>query len=170
MISFMLLAVPRCGTTWAANWLTTDKTLCLHDPINIYHYTEYDSIKSNKVLGLSCTGTFPFTDWLNKHPARKIILHRDEEEVNNSLSLIGYPRLKKEYFEKLHDIKGLHLDWKELFSKPKKIYEYLLELEFDKERFDLLKTFHIEPEFSSLTINKEVTTRIVKETSQIFKR
>jgi len=27
MINFMIVALPRSGTTWAANWLTTDTTL-----------------------------------------------------------------------------------------------------------------------------------------------
>lgn len=168
MIEFMLIAVPRCGTTWAANWLTTDKTLCLHDPINTHHYSEYDSIESkNRVLGISCTGTFPFVDWLNKHPARKIILHRNLGEVNKSLESIGYPELDKRLYNKLNDINGIHLDWTDLFSKPKMIYEYLLELEFDQERFNLLNTFQIQPEFSKVPVNKEVLSKIISEITNI---
>ena len=27
-----VFALPRSGTAWLANWLTTDRSLCLHDP------------------------------------------------------------------------------------------------------------------------------------------
>ena len=31
-LDFAVLALPRSGTTWLANLLTTDTTLCRHDP------------------------------------------------------------------------------------------------------------------------------------------
>lgn len=33
MNPFFVTGLPRSRTAWMANWLTTDKTLCVHDPI-----------------------------------------------------------------------------------------------------------------------------------------
>ena len=90
MIDFMLLASPRSGTTWAANLLTTDTTLCLHDPLFTHHYSELDGIESNKRLGVSCTGLCLFPEYVNSHQARKVVLHRDLREINRSLDAIGF--------------------------------------------------------------------------------
>lgn len=89
MIDFMVIGLPRSGTAWAANWLTTDTTFCLHDPLAKYHHTELDGLVSDKRLGVACTGLWTQPEWLNAHPAKKVILHRPLEEINRSLKAIG---------------------------------------------------------------------------------
>ena len=42
MIDFMVIGLPRTGTTWASNWLTTDSTQCYHDPLYHTHYEDWD--------------------------------------------------------------------------------------------------------------------------------
>jgi hypothetical protein len=81
VIDFIVVGLPRSGTAWAANWLTTDTTHCIHDPIAKHHHTELDDLSSSKHLGVSCTGLWRFPDWLNKHPAKKVILRRDRAEI-----------------------------------------------------------------------------------------
>ena len=164
----MVLAAPRSGTTWASNWLTTDTTLCLHDPLWTHHYSDLDKIKSHKMLGVACTGLYLFPDFVNKHPARKIILHRDENEINESLKAIGLPELKNTE-EQLDKINGVHLDWKKIFTDPKTIYEFLTGLEFDKERHELLKEIEMQPNFDGLKVGKEVTAGLMKELVTIAK-
>jgi len=163
MIEFMVIALPRSGTTWASNWLTTDDTLCLHDPLWDRHYDELDGIVSKKRLGVSCTGLMLFPEWLNAHPARKVILHRDVVEVNESLRAIGMPTLDQDAEDKLWGITGMHVEWGALFNRPREIYEHLLQKEFDEERHAELRKIAMQPSFEELTVNKDAVRRLMTE-------
>ena len=163
MIDFMLLASPRSGTTWSANWLSTDTTLCLHDPLWTRHYSELDDIESAKKLGVSCTGLYLFPEFVNSHPARKVILHRDLSEINESLDEIGLPMITQQQHKMLDQIEGLHFDYKDIFTKPRTIYEYLTGLPFDEERHELLLDIEMQPKFSGLKIGREVTRKLINE-------
>ena len=163
MMEFMVIAAPRSGTTWAANWLTTDTTLCLHDPLFTLHYTELDAYPTKKNFGISCTGIAVFTDWVNAHPARKVILHRDLTHVNQSLSRIGLPPIEKTYIDKLDTIDGMHCDWMDLFVNPRAIYEHLTQLPFDPERHALLKDIEMQPQFAGLNVRRDVTASLFNE-------
>jgi hypothetical protein len=163
MIEFMVIALPRSGTTWTSNWLTTGSTLCLHDPLWKYHYSELDSLKSTRELGISCTGSMMFPEWLNNHPARKVILHRDVAEVNASLNRIGLPVLPEGTEKRLDVIDGMHVDWREVFDKPKEIYEFLLQRAFDGERHNEIKHILMEPNFNTVPIDTRVMARLNNE-------
>ncbi len=163
MIDFMLIAAPRCGTTWAANWLSTDRTICLHDPLYERHYTELDEYKTDKIFGISCTGIGFFADWVNAHPARKVVLHRDLNEINASLDLLGLQRVTPRLEALLCSIRAVHLPWTDLFDDPKPIYEYLLGLPFDAERHKLLAEIEMQPKFESLPVNRSAVAKLVSE-------
>jgi hypothetical protein len=167
MIDFMLIAAPRSGTTWAANWMTTDKTLCLHDPLWTHHYNDLDHIRSEKSLGVACTGLYMFPEFVNSHPARKVILHRDEREINESLVAIGLDPIK-DTEKSLYKIDGVHLDWKVIFDEPKDVYEYLTGLKFDQERHEFLKEIEMQPNFKGLKIGREVTKSLILELQEIM--
>lgn len=162
-IEFMIIAAPRSGTTWAANWLTTDTTLCLHDPLYQNHYSELDGIPSRCKLGVSCTGLMYFPEWLNKHPARKVILHRDFKEIQESLASIGLPSTGENYEDRLDIIQGKHYVWSDIFNNPKPIYEYLLGKKFDAERHLELKKIWMEPNFNQINPTASVMQRFVDE-------
>lgn len=167
MIEFMVLSAPRSASTWVANWLTTDETLCLHDPLWKYHYSELDAIQSSKRLGLADTGLAKFPDFVNAHPARKVILHRDLEECSDSLVALGFGRLK--HWEGVLDkIEGLHVQWSDVFvsARAQEIYEHLLPGPFDMERHDALCKFHVQPNFSAIMPDaamRETAQRLLKE-------
>ena len=163
MVEFMVIAAPRSGTTWAANWLTTDRTLCLHDPLFECHYEHLDRIHTEKLLGVSCTGLAFFVDWVNAHPARKVVLHRDIKEINESLDSIGLAALDNTYLDRLDRIEGYHTDWSDIFNDPKFIYEFLTQRPFDVERHALLSTIEMQPEFSKLKVGREVTRKLLHE-------
>jgi hypothetical protein len=163
MIEFMVLAAPRSGTTWCSNWLTTDATLCLHDPLWRWTKEELDGIQSPKRLGIACTGIALFPDWVNAHPARKAILHRDLTEVDDSLKRIGMTACSEQWGGVLDRIKGVHLDWSDLFTRPQYIYEYLLDLPFDHERWALLREMNVQPHFQAVTVNQSATARLMAE-------
>lgn len=167
MIEFMVISAPRSGSTWAANWLTTDTSLCFHDLLSTTHYSEWDKTKSNKTLGVSDTGIGVFNEFLNNHPAKKVILHRPFEEINKSLADIGYPILTDHWNGALEKINGMHVNWLDIFDNPKPIYEYLMNKEFDPERHSELMKIEMQPQWSGLKINKDVTKRILEEIRSI---
>lgn len=115
------------------------------------------------MLGVSCTGLVNFPDWLNHHPARKVILHRPLIEINKSMSDIGLPELNETDVDKLWKINGAHMGWERLFESPEVIYEFLLQKDFDPERHAQLALIEMQPKFSGLKINKEITRILINE-------
>lgn len=142
MIEFMVLGAPRSATAWCANWLTTDTTLCFHEPMSRWKFDSLDNIQSSKTLGISCTVLGQIPSLINKHPARKVILHRDPQEVRDSMARLnirgGYD------FYALIKVQGMHCQWREVFDEPKAIYEYLLGQKFDAERHHELLELNIQ--------------------------
>jgi len=163
MIQFMVLGPPRSGTAWTANWLTTDTTLCLHDPLWKRHYLELDEIRSSRMVGVACTGLSLFPKFVNNHQARKVILHRNIDEVNASLMAIGMPPAADELEDKLHAIAGKHVWWRDVFERPQEIYEFLLQRPFDPERHTMLRDLDVQLDFEGVTVNREATARLLAE-------
>ena len=153
----MVLSAPRSASTWAANWLTTEKTLCLHDPILEHTPEALDKIPCDRMLGLSCTALALLPDLINQHPARKLIVHRDLEEVNLSLISIGLTRLGRRWDTALDAIRGMHVYFGSLFETEQAglIYEYLTELPFDAPRHEQLRNMYVEPNFSKVPIHAQ---------------
>lgn len=165
MIDFMVITAPRSASTWTANWLTTDTTLCMHEPSWKMDCSAFDSIESEKMLGLSETGSIGFHKWAKQHPARKVILHRDIDECSASLQALGFPPLSDYWRTALDGIEGRHYHWQDVWdeAKAKDIYEFLLQREFDAERWRWIKEIEMQPHFAGLTINKGVAARLLKE-------
>jgi hypothetical protein len=175
MLDFMVIALPRSATTWVSNFLTTDSTLCLHDPLYNWHYGDLDRIAqvmktSGKPpppgwVGISCTGIWRFPDFVKAHPARKLVIHRNLNEINDELSRLGLPLLTGNDYHALSAIDGFHVDFEDLFEAGtfELIQTYLTGLPFNRARFNLLTQIEMQPKFSGLTINKEVTRRLHRE-------
>lgn len=160
MIDFMVIGLPRSGTAWAANWLTTDTTLCLHDPLAKYHHTELDGLVSDKRLGVACTGLWMHPEWLNAHLARKVILHRDRAEVIQSLDNLGFGELP---FPSLDHIVGLHVAWTDLWERPESIWAHLVGTPFDAERHALLRELNVQVDFDRVTVDRTVAARYMEK-------
>lgn len=166
MIEFMVIAVPRSGTTWAANWLTTEATLCVHDPLLRMKRERLDEIESSKLLGISDTSLYQFPEVLNAHPARKVILRRSLYEVNDSLEALGVlPLSVTDTTRALDRIQGLHAVWTDLFdpNKAQMLYGHLLQRPFDFERHYELTKMQIQPEFAAVPYNKAVVRELFAE-------
>lgn len=150
----MVLSAPRSASTWVANWLTTERTLCLHDPILEHTPEEMDLIPCDRTLGVACTGLGLLANLVNAHPARKVILHRDLAEVNHSLVTIGLSRLGKCWDRALARVQGLHCYYNDVFDPTAAglIYHYLTGQPFDRERHAQLRAMHIEPNFEKIKI------------------
>lgn len=140
MIQFMLLAAPRSATAWCANWLTTERSLCLHEPLSQWSHEQLDQRACSRTFGIACTTSALLS--INRHPARKVVLHRDPAEVRASMALL---RIEGDYdFTALDNVQGQHYSWTDVFENPKPIYEYLLEQPFDAERHDVLRGLNIQ--------------------------
>lgn len=168
MIEFMVIAAPRSGTAWAANWLSTDTTLCLHDPLWKRHYRDLDAIESSKMLGIACTGIHLFGQYVRTHPARKVVLHRDRREIEHSLEAIGMPRPPDELFRLLDDIDGIHVAWTDIFDGgAKRIYEHLLQKPFDAERHGALRNLEVQTNFEGIQVDRKVAAHLIAELQAI---
>lgn len=158
MVKFMVLSAPRSGSTWVANWLTSERVLCLHDPILEHKPEDLDSLPTDRLFGIACTGLALLTAFVNAHPARKVIVHRDFKDINESLLSIGLTRVvSKRWSQALEAIEGLHVDYRDLFD-PKRaapIYEHLTRLPFDRLRHQQLTPMHIEPLFEHIKVVPE---------------
>lgn len=171
MIKFMIVGLPRSGTTWAANWLTTDKTLCVHDPLYTTHYSEWDKDgprfphSSGLSVGISCTGIWRWLDWLNAHPAKKVILHRDYRAICNSMTAIGLPSIERSAVKELDKVIGLHVPFEDLFAveKAKDIWHHLLDVPFNEYRHNELVQIEMQPQFAGLKVGAEVTRKLQEE-------
>lgn len=161
----MVLGAPRSGTAWAANWLSTDRTLCLHDPLFKHHYSDLEHIQTRKRLGIACTGSALFPDWVLHHPAPKLILHRNFDEINCSLDRVGLPGLPPLWYTGVLDqIDGLHVDWQELFHNPEPIWSHLLpDIPFDAERHAMLRELEVQIRYEGVDVNPTAVRRLMRE-------
>lgn len=147
-VAFMVLGAPRSGTAWCSNWLTTETSLCLHDPLFHHSLDEWDGIPCNRRLGVACTGVAMFSGFLKNHPARKVVLHRDLDEVNLSLYQMGLPVLDVSVWTRaLNAVDGLHVDWRNLWESPRAIWEQLMDAPFDLARHRLLTRLNVQMDF-----------------------
>lgn len=174
-LDFMVIGLPRSGTTWASNWLTNESVACIHDPLYTTHYDDWDAVFTERCasrkVGISCTGIWRWLEFLALHPAKKVLLHRPLDEIKKSMDEIGMSHVDLSNAEDyLHSIDGLHVDHVDLFepSRAKRIWDYLeLGSEFDELRHSLLVDIEMQPKFSGLSVGPDVTRRLIQELSMI---
>lgn len=134
-------------TTWAANWLTTDTSLCLHDTVEHYTPMEAEVLPSSaKYRGLSCTGSWLWTEWVAQQTCPILILERDPMECNASLVRLGLPEIPMSMIEAFMALPGRRVPYDALSERE---WNYLLpDVPFNYERHDMLRSFAIQPDFS----------------------
>lgn len=171
----MVLGGPRSGTTWAANWLSADSTICLHDPLMEYTRAQLDRMEiPGKRIGISCTSTLLFPEWYEKHPAKKILLWRDPEEINVSLEQLGLPVLDvPAHLARLKQAiqRGIPVyNWHSLLhtGDARDIWTHLTNLPFDPYRHDMLTQFNVQPQFKRLPVSREAVHDLVKRTKEVI--
>ncbi len=174
MLDFIVVALPRSGTTWIASLLTTDNTLCLHDPLYHCHYLDLDSyvssIAGEKVAGVSCTALWRWPDFVSSHTAKKLIIHRDIECINASLKSIGLPLMRAKDAAEIYDLPGFHVQFDDLFceSGAAAIWAYLMPgVEFNSVRHKLLSQIAMSPRIDINTVNKTAVSKLYSELSLI---
>jgi len=146
MIDFMVLGLPRSGTAWMANLLTTDTSLCLHEPLIENSLEQLDSFDYKFKLGISDTSAGFFAQKINNHPAKKVIINRTLDDMNFSLINLGFPTMTKKALEMLNAIDGYRINFDDLFEYKKIafVYEFLIDKTLDKKRYDLLCKMNVQ--------------------------
>lgn len=161
----MVVGLPRSGTTWAANWLTTATTLCVHDPLRLAPLADWDACLAapGRLAGVSCTGAWFWPDRLSAHPARKLILHRPRAEVEASLQRLGLPM--PPHPARLDRVEGLHVEWSGLFDPAiaARLWDHLTGLPFDVERHAVLREMVVHPRLKGLSMNAHAVRDLVAE-------
>lgn len=171
MIDFMVVSLPRSGSTWISNWLTTDTSFCLHDPLRLMHYSQWDDDTKHLPhgtfdhVGVACTAIRCFPEFLNNHPAKKLVIHRDLDDVNKSLKAIGWQPIKDDRAaENLYQLDGMHIHYNELFTPDgaEAVWAYVLERRFCEARYRAAVEINMQPYYKTQN-NALVQTRIVNE-------
>lgn len=148
MIDFMVLGLPRSGTAWLANLLTTDTSLCLHESFMHHDLKQLDSKENPPAhkFGISETSAIFIPDEINQHSAFKIIIERPIDEINLSLYRLGLPCIDDSFVKLLKNIEGYRISFNDLFeaSKIAEAYKLALNKELNHERHALLCSFGIE--------------------------
>lgn len=139
------MGLPRSATTWCANWLTTDKTFCLHDPF-MYGSDEFQWPRDGRKFGIACTAAYLYPGWLERHGCPKVRIVRDSHECDKSLNRIGLPGTSG--LDAFAHADGKPFAMRELFDADgaRFIWHHLLpDIPFDKLRHAQLCNMHIEP-------------------------
>lgn len=166
-MDFIVTGFPRSGTTWLANLLTSDSSICHHDPLYHSHYTDFEDlpVDPGSKLGISCTGIWRWAEWLNDQNCTKIILRRDFSEVQKELHRLGLPYLDVELKNALDSIEGEHYPYTDIFKweHASQIYYQCVGKPLSKVRFDSLLKINMQPNNQNLHIDKEVAARLYSE-------
>lgn len=166
----MVLGTPRSGTTWLANLLTTDSTLCLHDPLIEHTPAQLDVMQiPGKKLGIADTAALTARDWVVGHPAKKIVLWRDVKEVNVALGALGFRALDSVAMRGLaFEVPRARIyHWESIFHPKyaKEICDFF-NVPWDVYRHQELIKMNIQPQFSKLPVDpaaiREFVQRVAK--------
>jgi hypothetical protein len=163
-LDFLVVSGERSGSTWVANWLTTDRSICYHDPRLRWTEDQISRLKcGKKQVGVCCTFAGMDPTWANRQRCPTLVLHRDPAEIDASWGSLGVvPFVRKPVLENLV---GWHVKW-DAPRDPviaKEIYEFLLLDTFDASRHQELVQMNVQPHFPGLTVGggvKELTKKI----------
>ena len=150
MLEFLVLSLPRSGSTWAANWLTTGGALCLHDPLSHMDHEGLLAYAGRRRIGAACTALWLWPEWCAQHARRVLILERDPPSSQAALYRLGLPLLPDWALAKFAAMPGLRVPYTDLFepARARAIWHHLRPAEdFDHDRHHALREMKIEPDF-----------------------
>lgn len=143
-VDFIVLGLPRSGTTWLANWLTTDRSLCLHDPFSTALPEHWDA--GLKRLGISCTGSYLLPKWLAAQDCPIAVITRDHAACDASLAAMGLPPTTDPSL--LAIAPGRRWRFEDIWNEDtaRELWAFLLPgIAFDAARYRLLREMRVEP-------------------------
>lgn len=147
MIDFIVLGLPRSGTTWLSVWLTTDRSLCLHDPFALGVPETWP--RDARRFGISCTGAYLFPKWLARQECPVAIIERDSESCELSLARAGLPADSVPALRtRLDATDGRRFAFDALWNEDtaRELWAFLLpQIPFDALRYAQLRQTQIQP-------------------------
>lgn len=160
---FIVLALPRSRTAWMAHWLSYPGKRVGHDiAIECKSVSQFLQSYSNGMDGTIETGAM--LGWrLLKHEIPNLttlVVMRKPDDVIQSLARNGLfgQQIEEEIWSRYHMLAGIvqcedvkHLFWEELDQKEarKKVFELLLEIEFDDEWDERFAMTNIQIDFGA---------------------
>ncbi len=146
MIDFMVLALPRSGTAWVANLLTTDTSLCIHEAFMDHSINDLDTRSYDGLLGIAETSAFIRVDEINQHSAKKLVIDRPFDEIYKSIVELGFKAMPSYSADLMIQLKGYRIAYKDLFNYEimSEAYYYLLRKELNQERHKMLCQMNIQ--------------------------
>lgn len=145
MIDFLVMGLPRSSTTWMSNWLTTDTTLCLHDPFATALPEDWP--RDSRRFGISCTGAYLFPKWLATLDCPVAVIERDSSICDESLSRMGWGDTSGLLYD-FAVAPGKRFKWNGIWQEEtaRELWEYLLpNTPFDLIRYMLLRDIQVQP-------------------------
>src|SRR5512139_2385718 len=103
MVDFAVIALPRSGTAWAANWLE-----CEHEPL--------DPEAALRLRGFTSTAAWMWPDFVYENVRRWVILERNPNECSKSLQAQNYPPLTQQMVDAYAAMRGPRFHYTDLFA------------------------------------------------------
>lgn len=144
-MNFMLLGLPRSGTTWAANWLMDD-AICYHDPLARYDLLQLRQMKPAKTWGVSCTFLWAFPEFCRDMDCPIVFIERDIQEINKSLLGMSYPEIPDWMVRESKCLNVPRFNYRDLFdlSSAREIWSILRpDKPHNDERHEILSKLNV---------------------------
>lgn len=144
MIDFAIVALPRSGTAWLSNLLTTNDVICWHDPL-AYKFRPEEVVKMNG--GFSDTGMGFYPGIVNRIQKR-IVISRGRAKCEESLHRIGVDLPFLDLLESsIKEVNAdITVDFDDLFEykTSNMIYEFCIGERLSKERHALMRELDVQ--------------------------
>lgn len=144
-LDFIVVGLPRSGTTWIANWLTTDRSLCLHDPFALGMPEAWP--RDGRLRGISCTAGALMQKWLSGYNCPIAVIDRSPVDCDQSLAKLGLPDTSV-YAHRLLKTQGRRFAFDALWNEgaASELWSFLLpSIPFDRLRYRLLHNMQVQP-------------------------
>lgn len=162
MLDFVVTGLPRSATTWLANWLTTDRSLCLHDPFALGWPDKWE--RDGRRFGISCTGIYLMPEILERQDCPVVIIERDPADCESSIEKMGLPPGQIQKLKAMLDkAEGWRFPYHDIWveARARELWGYLLPgFPFDVLRYRQLSQFRIEPHMGKWSPNAGVLSDI----------
>lgn len=156
MIDFIVLGLPRSATTWLSVWLTTDRSLCLHDPFATQLPEDWP--RDARRFGISCTGAYLFPKWLARQQCPVAVIERDRESCDRSLHRIGMGDVSR-LLDSLDEVEGRRWRFEDIWDEEKasELLAFLLPgIPFDAVRYRQLRDIQIQPHMGKWRFDESI--------------
>lgn len=151
MLDFIVVSLPRSASTWLANFLTTDRSLCLHDPFALGMPDTWP--RDNRVRGIACTGAYLLGKWMEQFSCPVAVIERDPADCERSLHAVGMSVGCDDLARELKLVPGYRIAFDDLWNEDaaRALWAHLLpDAPFDVIRYRLLRDMQVQPHMGKI--------------------